>query len=244
MRQLLVMLIVAGAVAAAARADNSEALANVRTIGVVSAIGDDLNHIYVGTTAFSNEESSESIADWQIDEFVVKSFGAQLAGRYQVQPVTYTKADFFPETSGIFVRADLDVEGRIKLVTPALDAYIVVRNSVNDDYVMRTNQHLRGIGFYQRGFLGKRTDAIFASCVVSLVDGRTAKEIDSIVLMVPGSDNIFLDKSPAHKRVDNIWGEKFAMTVEQRLQARDAFQSMLEEAIALSVQRLELLPKP
>jgi len=230
------------------RADNAQALANVKTIGIVSALGEELTLLYVGTTAFANKERTEAFPDLKLDEFVIAEFAAQLAGRYDVRPVAYDKADFYPETSGIFVRADLDVEERIQRVKPAdgaapPDVYIVVRKSVNDDYVMRTNQHLRGAGLYQRGFFGKRHDAIFVSGVVILVDGRTNKEIDSIVLLVPGGDSLFFDRTPTHKKVENLWDENFAMTPEQRSQLREAFHAILRESIAMSLQRLELVPK-
>src|SRR5689334_8055975 len=134
------LLFAMAALSGASAADRD--LSGIKSIAVISALGDRLHHVYIGSTAFTNKDSDEDMSDWKLDEFVISEFAAQLTGRFEVKPVTYNKSDFYPDTGGIFVHADLDVPARVSAIKPAdgsgPDAYIVVSNTVNDDFIGNT----------------------------------------------------------------------------------------------------------
>src|SRR5262245_10061096 len=170
----------------------AEDLPPFKTIGVISTLGDTLHHVYVGSTAFTNAASDEQVAEWKIDAFVVAEFTSQLGGRYEVRPVTTSSSDCsFQPSGGLFGRAGIDAEKCLATTRPAdgsgPDAYIVVSNWSNEDFVGRTNQHLLGPGLYRHhGIFGGNLDALFVSAGVDLVDGRTGKKITGLIFMNPG----------------------------------------------------------
>ena len=233
------------ALAASAGASAAD-LSNIKSVGVISAIGDRLHHAYIGSTAFTNKDSDEDMSDWTLDEFVLAEFSAQLAGRVEVKPVTYNKSDFYPDTGGIIVHADLDVPARVNAIKPAdgsgPDAYIVVSNTMNDDFVGGTNQHLLGAGLYRHhGLFGGNMDAVYVSAIVTIVDARSGKELDSIVMLM--GEGGFFSRSPLHQMVKDLWEDHFIMLTDKRAEALEAFKSILHQGVALSLRRLELLPK-
>jgi hypothetical protein len=232
-----------------ARADNEEFIANTKTIGIISALGDKLHNVYVGTTVFTNEQVSADITEWKLDDIVFAEFKAALAGRFDVKAMNYNKEDFVAVWREFPGGEVFDIESRIKTALPAdgspgYDAYLVIRNIRNGDFVGSSNQALYGPGLYRRHKpLGGDTDGVFISCNVTLVDGRTGKDLDHIVFAVPGGSGLFFDRSPAHRVVENMWGEAFAMTPEARAQVLAEMKALIREGAALSVQRLDLMPK-
>lgn len=249
LRSLLALTVALCMAALPARADNEQFIAKTKTIGIVSALGDKLHHVYVGSTAFTNEQASSDMADWKLDDIVVAEFKAALAARYDVRAMTYNKDDFIPGWREFPAEEVFDVENRIKLAKPAdgspgYDAYLVIRNIRNGDIVSMTNQNVYGPGLYRRhGLFGGDLDAVFISCNVTLVDGLTFRDLDHIVFAIPGGDSIFFDHQPAHRKVKDMWDEKFTMTPEMRAQALAEMKSLIREGAILSVQRLDLMPK-
>lgn len=243
---LLILLGLLASVACGMSSAGASDLSQIKSIGVISAVGDTLHHKYVGSTAFTNKEDGEDIAEWKIDEFIISELTSQLGGRFEVRPVAYTKSDFYPDTGGIFAHSDLDVEARVGRIRPTdgsgPDAYLVVTNLMNDDFIMQTNQHLFGAGLYRRhGLFGGNLDAVYASCAVTLIDGRTGKKLDDIVMLM--SDRGLFGRSPPSQTVKDLWNDQFVMTSDQQAQALDALKSILSKGTALSLTRLELLPK-
>ena len=107
----------------------AQAADSIRSVGIISAIGDTMVKQSVGRTVFDNSEGQEAVESWKIDEFVIAEFTAQLSGLYEVKSVAYSKADFAAKQKGIVVDSDFDGQASIKHVTPAPgaepDAYII-----------------------------------------------------------------------------------------------------------------------
>lgn len=248
-RSFVALVVALYLVGAPARADNEQIIANIKTIGIVSALGDKLHHVYVGSTAFTNEQASADMSDWKVDDLVIAEFKAALGARYDVRAMTYNKEDFVPGWREFPADEVFDVESRIKTAQPAdgspgYDAYLVIRNVRSVDPVSLTNQNVYGPGLYRRhGLFGGNLDAVFIACIVTLIDGRTGKDIDHIGFAIPGGESIFSDYQSAHHKVKDMWDDKFAMTPEMRAQAFAEIKSLIREGAIASVQRLDLVPK-
>lgn len=244
----ITMLIALCVSAAIGRADNAAKLANVKTIGVVSALGDTLYNVRIGSTAFTNARSTVEVADWKLDEFVITEAAAQLAGRFATNPVTYDRADFTPAPSEWRGHSELDVEevmGRAKPADgAAIDAYLVLHNIVLGDVFALTNQNFYAAGLHHRvGLFGDTMDGIFIAAMLTLVDARTGKKIDSSVFVIPGGESLFVNFTPAHRVLkEPPWDENFVMTPEQRDRAQAEFKSLISEALTRSLRRIDLLP--
>jgi len=81
-------------------------LQEFKTVGIVSAVGDTLTVTKAGLTGLENDERSYSIEPWGIDDLIVSRASALLSPHFQVQPVTYRRADFAAlEREGIAAEA-------------------------------------------------------------------------------------------------------------------------------------------
>jgi hypothetical protein len=225
-----------------------EVAPTIKSVGVISAIGDTLTKKKVALMVFGNTEEVESIEDWRLDEYVAAEMAAQLAGRYQIKPVTYAKSDFLAKQDGIFADSDFDGEERIRLVQPgpggAPDAYITVTKAFSSDFIARTNQHLFGVGLFQRTGGSPRVQALFVCYEVNVIDGRTLKYMTdryprgALDFGVTGD----YDRA-AMKVVENRWSDGFVMTTEQRAQTRDDIKALIKGAVSRSLRDFGFLPK-
>lgn len=66
-----------------------------RTIGVISAMGDQFHHRQVSRAA--SDKKTSPLQPWAIDAFDAAQAGALLAKRYQVRPVTAPADAFVPD---------------------------------------------------------------------------------------------------------------------------------------------------
>lgn len=241
--RLLVLSLVALWLTASAHAEGA-----VKSVGIISAIGDTMTKKKVALMVFGNAQETESIEDWQIDEFVIAEFGAQLAGRYEIKPVNYAKSDFLAKKKGIFADSDFDGEEAIKRVQRAPgsepDAYIVVTKAFSDDYIARTNQHLFGIGLYHRTGSGSPIQALFASYEINVIDGRTLQYMTdrypkgALDFGVTGDYDRMI-----YRTVNDYWSDGFVMSSAQRAKARDEVKAMLRAAVTRTSQDFGFLPK-
>jgi hypothetical protein len=211
----------------------------VKSIGIISAIGDTVTKQEVGLTVFDNSKSTEAIDDWQLDEFVIAEFAAQLGQRYEIKPVAYDKADFIARQKGIFADSDFDGEKSAAKLKPAQgaapDAYIVVTKAFNDDFIMRTNQHLFGVGLYSRTGVREEAQAVYVSYEINVIDGHTLKYMTDRYPSGLLDFGITPDYDRAIYQTANLWGEGFSMTAEQRAAVRDEIKTMLRKVVSQTV---------
>src|ERR1700674_1068713 len=66
----------------------------VKTVGIVSAVGDEITFVRGGLTGLDNRSQSFPIGSWGLDDLIVQQVTATLNGRFQVQPVSYTRHAF------------------------------------------------------------------------------------------------------------------------------------------------------
>src|SRR6185312_9824396 len=64
-------------------------LGRIKTVGVISAVGDSLAYKEIAIMVFGNDLVEKPAAEYGIDPYVVGEVTKELAGHYQVQPVTY-----------------------------------------------------------------------------------------------------------------------------------------------------------
>src|SRR3981189_3274931 len=66
----------------------------VKTVGIISAVGDEMSFATAGLTGPGNASRHFPIASWGLDDLIVQQATTALSGRFQVQPVTYKRAAF------------------------------------------------------------------------------------------------------------------------------------------------------
>src|SRR5665213_722006 len=161
-------------------AASADEYANIHSFGIISAIGQSISLVKIGSTVFGNDKSTLSTPDWGIDELVVHKVAELLAPRFTVQPVVVDTAPLESDNSGL-LRDGPDVKSFI-LGLPqgnGVDAYIVIRKSLVQDIWNGTNQYLWGLGIYRHHLIfGGNRDAVYAFYQVQIVDAKTGNIID------------------------------------------------------------------
>ena len=80
--------------AAAAFETRATRLQAIKTVGIVSAIGEEMSLTQAGLIALGNAGQSLSISAWGLDELIVQQATKLLGGRFRVQAVSYRRAAF------------------------------------------------------------------------------------------------------------------------------------------------------
>jgi hypothetical protein len=150
----------------------------VKTVGVISAVGDTLMLTRAGLTGLGNgEQRVYSIESWGIDDLIVRRAGSLLSGRFQVKPVTYKRAAFAAlERNNPVVMVNLLRKDRIKdlvrteAAPQGLDVYVVITKGTS--LYGSGGRYVGGIGIISHSALLKSYNQLHALYVVTVVDGH------------------------------------------------------------------------
>jgi hypothetical protein len=165
-------------------------LEGIKTIGIVSAIGDKFTFTPSGLTGFDNAQHSVSIEAWGIDEQIVARATSVLGQRFQVQTLSYPREPFAaPERTSVIPAVDLLRENPFKREDPFKEK---IRSHVSpqglDAYVVITKATLKfgtrgvpvsGIGLIKHTTLLDSSAIVHALYVIRVVDGHTFRTIDT-----------------------------------------------------------------
>jgi hypothetical protein len=228
---------------------SSDSAANIKSIGVVSAIGDTLTFTVVGTTVFTNDTTASPIENWGIDDFIVGSITKTLKGGYDVRPVSYDKIPFLnwngpgpPITGNDFGEFGNIVRSAVG--SQNLDAYVVVVNYSARDQIGDTNQSLYGLGLYRRNFLGARKVSVYAAYQVVIVDGHTFEVIGHTPGLLPARGELGLptDKIAFLRVHSDWWADSLdAMSDKQKQQLEVGLKKLLDQSLNKALGDLKLL---
>ena len=180
----MVMLAALGSDADALFETRDAKLKLVRTVGIVSAIGDQFTFAKVGLTGLNNSPRSMPTASWGLDDLIVQQVGEALSGRFQVQPVTYPRAPFAAiQESAItavnLVRSDPFKELVQTDVSPqGLDAYIVITRA--KAHVGGANRKVEGLGLITYSTILESYRQLHALYEIRVVDGKTFDIIEKL----------------------------------------------------------------
>jgi hypothetical protein len=155
-------------------------LGRIKTVGVISAVGDSLSYKEIAIMVFGNDLVEQPAAEYGIDPYVIGEVTKELSGHYRVQPVTYDVGDFLPNkvtvanSQGMFDDGDpIGTVIRNKVKPNDLDAYVVVLKA--DSGVFNTNQSVRGFGLIRRAMAFYHMYWAHATYYVAVIDGHTGK---------------------------------------------------------------------
>jgi hypothetical protein len=235
MRIALAAVVAFGLVFGAASAKE---LPPIKTIGIISDVGDTIRLQHIGFMVFSNSLDEHAWPEWQIDKEIAADLAVALKDRFDLRGVTFAPGSIRPELQGLFWNGPSPKKNVRDHASPTdgqpVDAYLVVW-PMRRDLAYPSNQQVEGLGL----LTGSRDALLFASIAVTLVDGRSFDEIDECWLKapVPGHDTSnFL-------RLDNVLAgvETFdAMTPEQRKAFETDMKSFVREGLSYCLGDLKL----
>jgi hypothetical protein len=179
------VIVVAVSVSACAMLETRETkLQAVKTVGIVSAVGDEMSFAKAGLTGLNNPSQSFPIASWGLDDLIVRQVTTALSGRFQVQPVSYQRAAFAaikdsPVAPVNLMRGDPFKKLVQTEVSPqGLDAYIVITKAKSN--FGGGARKVEGIGFIRFGTLLASSNHIHVLYEIRVIDGKTFDVIEKM----------------------------------------------------------------
>ena len=159
-------------------------LQSVKTVGIISAIGDQFTFAKAGLTGLDNSPRSGPIASWGLDDLMVQQVGEALSIRFQVQPVTYPRAIFATTQESAITAVNL-VRGdpfkklvQTEVSPQGLDAYIVITKA--KAYFGGGSRKVEGIGLIRYSTILESFDLLHALYEIRVVDGKTFDIIEKL----------------------------------------------------------------
>jgi hypothetical protein len=151
-------------------------LQSVKTVGIVSAIGDQFTFVKARLTGLGNGPRSVPIAAWGLDELIVQEVSTALSDRFQVTPVTYKRASFATVQEAAITAVNL-VRGdpfkklvETEVSPQGLDAYIVITKA--RAYFGGGNRRVDGVGLITYSTVLEAYSQIHALYEIRVVDGK------------------------------------------------------------------------
>lgn len=163
----------------------------VKTVGIISAVGDEMSFAKAGLTGLNNTAQSFPIGSWGLDDLIVQQVTVALSGRFQVQPVSYKRAAFAvvkdsPVAPVNLIRSDPFKKLVQTEVSPqGLDAYIVITKAKSN--FGGGARKVEGIGFITYGTLLASYNQVHVLYEIRVYDGKTFDVIEKMT--APPLDN-------------------------------------------------------
>ncbi|MDD1526976.1 hypothetical protein C7U92_06405 [Bradyrhizobium sp. WBOS7] len=167
--------------AAAAFETRASRIQAIKTVGIVSAIGEEMSLTQAGLTRPDATAQSLSISAWALDELIVQQATRLLDGRFRVQPVSYRRAAFAAiRDSAVapvnLLRSDPFKElVRSDVAPQGLDAYIVITRARSK---LGNGRSVEGVGLAQYRTLLADYGLIHALYEVRVIDGKSFNVIE------------------------------------------------------------------
>lgn len=189
MRRIVILwvgLAVASVVLGAAAAFETRAsrLQAIKTVGIISAIGEEMSLTQAGLTGLGNTGQSVSISAWGLDELIAQQVARLLSGRFRVQAVSYRRAAFAAiRDSAVapvnLLRSDPFKElVRSDVAPQGLDAYIVITRAKSK---LGYGRNVEGVGLAEYRTLLASYGLIHTLYEVRVIEGKSFDVIEKRV---------------------------------------------------------------
>jgi hypothetical protein len=156
----------------------------VKTVGIISAVGDEMSFARAGLAGLNNSSQSFPIGSWGLDDLIVQQATTALSGRFQVQPVSYNRAAFAaikdsPVAPINLARGDpFKKLVRTEVSPQGLDAYIVITKAKSN--FGSGGRKVEGIGFITYGTVMESYNQVHALYEIRVVDGKTFDVVEKM----------------------------------------------------------------
>jgi hypothetical protein len=171
-------------------------LGHIKTVGVISAVGQTFLFQHIRDARFEWFGPPDShfleISDWALDSLVTREVTTALAKRFAIKPVFYDPADFSAWDDGLLRHHTLDLN-----VDPAIDAYVLILRDWRRDEIGHSVHDLGGLGVYRRDEAKGVKLGLFASYRIAVVDALTGKTIASRAALFPDGALPWMPIAPA-----------------------------------------------
>jgi len=216
-------------------------LSTIKTVGIVSAVGDDVNLTHASTSGYISH-SMGRIGGFNADDVVLARATSILAGRYQVAPVAYDRSVLLagrgpnraPEVIPNFVRDGVQPRN--------LDAYVVVTRGASGFGRIA----IAGLGLLRTPDILSSRYNVHAFYDVTIVDGRNYQVLvrrrasfpDSLLSLNAG---LALD-GPFRQVDESWWADSFdALTPQQKSRIAGALDTLIGDSLATTLRDIKFI---
>jgi hypothetical protein len=237
-------LFLAASVSACASFQTGETkLQAVKTVGIISGIGDQISVVKTGLTPIANRDQSYPISSWNIDDLITQQTAAAVSGHFQVQPVTYSRAVFAQlEKESVIAPVNL-VRGdpikklvRTEVSPQGLDAYIVITKAKAN--FGAGSRKLEGVGLVTYGTLTASYSRVHVLYEIRVVDGKTFDVIAKRTADPLGDAETLRLRGPS-QRVDDAYATSTGDPSKDEA-LRQAVTSLLTTSLAATLSDMHL----
>jgi hypothetical protein len=228
-----------------ATVDSTAKLQAAKTVGIVSAVGDDFTVTRAGLAAPGEAEQRFSTEAWGLDDQIVARVGARLSPRYQVAAVTYPRASFaareqlspFTLLNTKSRRDDQIAELVRSQVSPqGLDVYVVISKA--EAAFGSRGRAVAGIGVIQHVAVFGSSTQLHALYRVTVIDGHTLKVIDRRTAGSSGGGELFSLAGPSREIGADL--VPAAQNPAGSNQLKAAVLDLIDNSLAATLQDLHL----
>jgi len=252
-------------ISACATAPDAQLTTNeVKSIGLVSAVGDTFSISSIGTTAFQNNATTTDVSEWDIDGFIIRKIQRHLSNKFELHVLEYDKQEiisdyesdmskFWNAKFGVVSTVQDNVDGpwnnEDSKNSPQLDAILIVTPAAQDSYGLRGSPTLEGPGLYSNSFLGSRNTLLYLGAQLILLDANSLEEKRRRI-MLPG---VAVTPQGERKCFDcysrTIENELFSSSFdtledEKKMAIRKEFMALIEDSVEYTLMMSGLLPQP
>jgi hypothetical protein len=179
-------------------------LQGAKTVGVISAIADELTITPSGLTGIDSTDRTVSIASWGLDDMVASRINTVLAPRFQVQNLVYQREPFAHSQGHSAVpvvdllrEAPVKALVRTQVLPQGLDIYVVVTKATTR---FGSRGHIvSGIGIIDGNTLLARYAEAYALYMIWVIDGHSFEIIDKKSASPLDNSEVIRLTGPSHK---------------------------------------------
>jgi hypothetical protein len=245
MKRLLIAALLLLAGCAGHQTPPPQSISAVKTIGVISLLGDQFTVSYAGWTPFGNSTSVGAIAGWGIDQRVADDVAASLGQRIAVTPMLYDPAPFgrgiVLHDGRAFVSMQDKSEQPLHQILGAqpgpVDAVLLVTPA---GAPTGSGMLVRGLGLLRSRPFFLRTDVHALYRITLVRTGDDAVIGDSYAPALPDCRTL---AGPCRTVAPDLWNADFATLTPDQVQAlQTTVVQLIDASLPAALQRVGLIP--
>jgi hypothetical protein len=218
----------------------------IKTIGVVSAIGDQFTLTIAGLTGTESSPQTFSIEAWGLDDLIVSRVGAMLSRGFQLQAVSYRRAAFVaierdsPVPLATRLRDDpIKKLVRAEVSPQGLDAYVIVSKATSR-YGGRASP-VAGVGMISYRAVFDSYHEIHALYAMTIIDGHDFSVIDKRSAAPVNNTEIVRLEGPSRMVDASLQPTANKMLPNDKL--KSAIIDLIERSLPATLQDLRLVDR-
>jgi hypothetical protein len=249
-------VLLAGCASVAAPTLESDDVSRIKTVGVVSFLGDSFFHVdNNGPFIFNFHVTPLQEADWHIDDLAERAAvdALERGARYRPIRIQHTSLNVEKVYSRKPVNPiDFDALGselRPLVAAQPVDALLVITRYPLPDAIGHTKLKYEGVGIYQMWapLLGPGTVAPFAWYSLHVINGATLKVMASRISVIPDDPQLIENYSTElpFKRINvsHYRDDPAKVTDEDKRVIREALTEVITASMAFTIEQIGFVSK-